>query len=202
MQSSQLGPWSIILGKFWGVMMIAAALIMCVMPLIAVTAAVGGATAGDLVRSTVALLLLAAVLSGISIGASGLVRSVRNAVLLSYLFAFLMLVGPLVAIGAFGIIGVFDSAETIPGFLLYPEPLMLVADLVSGENRVGGPLSGASWAGRDALDGNAFQDFDDARPDMGLAPLWLRCLVVQGAIAGGMVLIASRRLAVPAEFER
>lgn len=201
-QSSALGPWQIVLGKWSGAVAIVSVLVLCVSPLLAITVVVGGANAWDLMRATLGLIVMAAIIAGVAVGASGLVRSVRNAVLLSYMLTLALFAGPVVGAGVISSVSYATGGEgDAPAWLVYPEPIVLVADLAAGTERSSGPLSEISFSAREELSGE-FAGFNEERLAMGIAPLWLRCLIVQGGFAVVMMFFASRRLRVPAEFER
>lgn len=203
LQSSLLTPGQIVFGKFWGNMAVAIVLVTCAMPFLAIAIVLTGRGVGAISRATLFLLVLSAIISGISVGASGIVRSVRNAVLVAYLIVFLSLVGPLIAIAVMGAIDSASDGPSRPPYHLpfYASPIVLVADGVSaGAENVNGPLSGIASSVRSEMTDDGV-DFGEMA-DVGGVPLWLRCLIVQGGFAALLMWRARSRLRVPAEFER
>jgi len=203
-QTSQLGPWDILIGKMTGALAFAGLLLAAILPVIAVTVVVGGAGVTDLLRALFALMLCAVVLVGLSVAASGLVGSTRNAVLLSYLGAFLLLIGPGLAAIALAVISAFNNGNSdVPVQLVYASPVMLVADLVADPVAGGeAPLSAFSMEVRSEIATGTGFDFDGGEDIDLIVPVWVRCLLFQGGLAAVGLVLASRRLQVPAEFER
>ena len=220
LQVTMMSPRSILWGKVSAAIAFLGLLVVASMPVFAVAYLLGGIRLTDILLGVWAILLMALLVAVMVVAISTFARRVQTATLLSYAFvALLVILGPLLYL-TLGVLDAQDQTDPTdpPAFLLTPNPIVLVADIVADPTTgsVSAPL-GAIAEGVDTAkrenDGRWFAWFpDEARNDVafvfdegvgtGGVPAWVLSLVSLGTLAGVMFLAAARRLRTPAETER
>jgi ABC-2 family transporter protein len=229
LQVTLLPPRSILWGKVSAALAFIALLLVAAAPLLAVAFLLGGISVGQAVRGLLGVLLVALLLALIVVGISAMVRRVQAATVLAYAATFVLAIGSFVVWGSLELATESDEfgRETPPGWVLVPNPIVLVADLAAGSSTGGdGPLSSTAELVRDAQDGmeDDFGDdfgggfgadefvvlepgvaFEDPIGGDGLSdgsPVWPWSLLSLAALAALFFWLGCRRLRTPAESER
>ncbi len=219
LQVTLLRPRAILVGKVVAALAYLVLLIVAALPVLGVAYVLGGLRVVDIGRAVLAVALMALLLAAVVVAVSTFARRVQTATVLAYgVTALLVIAGPL----AFTVGEVLDARsdgdhQAAPAALLAASPVVLVADLASGNVTEGdGPLSsirtglldakernGGSWFALfpDAPGEGAGDVGDQRRPDGGV-PAWLLSSLVMAALAAALFLAAARRLRTPADTER
>jgi hypothetical protein len=217
LQVTLLRPHSILWGKVTAALAFVAFLVVAAAPLLAVAFLLGGISVGQAARGLAGVLLVALLLSLIVVGISALVRRVQAATVLAYATTFLLVIGSFALWAAVRVATADDDLgrERAPGWILLPNPVVLVADLAAAGSSANGPLGGISEAVRDAQDGTEDGDQDAGvvvfGDEVGAArvaddgeggAVWPWSLLALGGIAAAFFFAGARRLRTPAEAER
>jgi hypothetical protein len=220
LQVTLLRPLSIILGKIGAALAFLMLLIMSTLPLLAVCYLIGGVTIGEVVGGVALVLYVGVPAACISAACSALVRRVQAATVLAYGAVLGMLLGTLAAGAAWEAIDASRGADRAdsPSWLLLPNPLALVADVVDdgsdGYSEMSSPLdwledrlqesdSGAV-VGFDGvvMDDVPIDEFGDPIVGSEKSSFWWQSMLVLGAAAALAVAAGSLRLRTPARSER
>ncbi|MGB8858156.1 MAG: ABC transporter permease subunit [Ilumatobacteraceae bacterium] len=218
LQVTLLRPRSIFVGKVLAAMSFLVLLLVASLPVMMVAYLLGGIRVIDGAKGLGIVFLVAVLLTVMIAALSSLTKRVQTATLVSYGFtALIILLGPLlyftmrVADGSDG-----NDLENPPAVLLTFNPIAVVADATAGENATdtGNPLrwsrnelvkaksyNGDSWVAWFPADdlGAQFRILNSGRDGF---PAWAVGSIILCAVAGGMSLLAIRRLRTPAETER
>lgn len=218
LQVTLLGPRSILWGKVTAALAFIAFLVVAAAPLLAVAFLLGGTSVAQAAKGLAGVLVVALLLALIVVGISAMVRRVQAATVLAYAATFLLAIGSFALWASVRVATADDDLgrERAPGWLLVPNPVVLVADLAAGGTRGDGPLAGISEAVRDAQDGR--EDVDGDRgvvvfgddvgaarapdPDGDGGAVWPWSLLALGALGAVFFFAGARRLRTPAEAER
>jgi ABC-type transport system involved in multi-copper enzyme maturation permease subunit len=216
LQITRLAPGDIVVGKLaaaWGVGLVVLALALpgALLPVVEGEIGIGRAVISFTVTG-----LLIGIVCAISIGWSAVVVRGITSVLMSYLSVFGLLIGTVVAFtlalpftegpirNTYGEYEHTDTRTDRVWWLLAPNPVLVLADasprepeeyaltqngLVYRPNDQADPLGGAGDLVRDARAGHS------PHPDPG--PVWPYGLAIDLALAGGALLLATRRLETP-----
>lgn len=221
LQVTMLRTRSILLGKVAAALAFLGLMVVAALPVLAVSSLLGGVRIADILRGLLAVFVVAVLTATMVVAVSTFTKRVQTATLLAYGFvAVIVLIGPL----AYGVAALLDArtpSDTVaaPSWLLTVNPVVLVADLGSGNQAGGdGPLSAIreGLGEAKARTGNSWwawfpepvnwRDVDEAsnagRPLGGGPPAWVLSLVSLSAVSVGMLALAVRRLRTPADSER
>jgi ABC-type transport system involved in multi-copper enzyme maturation permease subunit len=220
LQVTLLRPRSILWGKASAALAFIALLVIAAAPLLAVAFLLGGISVGQAMAGLFGVLAVALVLALIVVGISALVRRVQAATVVAYAVTFLLAIGSFVVYGVAGLVTEDEVGENDPpGWLLVPNPIVLVADLAAGNGVGDGPLESISDTVRDAQDreqdvfggrgdGPAVFEGDVAvaapgvEPDGRGDPVWPWSLLSLAVLAALFFAAGVHRLRTPAEAER
>jgi ABC-type transport system involved in multi-copper enzyme maturation permease subunit len=221
LQVTLLRPGSILVGKMMAAMAYLLLMLVAALPVLTAAYLLGGIRIVDVAKALAAVVLMAVLLATIVVAVSAFAKRVQTATVLAYgVTALLVLGGPI----AFLTASVLDDRSAgdqtaAPAFLLTPNPIVLVADLGSGNVTSGaGPLSAireglaeakqqndgrwfALFPEDEAVGRGGFEFEERAEFDGGL-PAWALATISLGTIAVVLFLAAARRLRTPAEVER
>lgn len=218
LQVTLLRPRSIFFGKVLAAMSFLVLLLVATLPVMMVAYLLGGIRVIDGVKGLGIIFVVAVLMTVMVAALSSITRRVQTATLLSYGFtALVILLGPLlyftmrVADGSKG-----NDLENPPAVLLTFNPIAVVADATGGEGTTdgGNPLrwsrnelvkaksyngdSWFSWFPEDDF-GAQFRIVNGRRQGF---PAWAMGTIILTVVAGGLSLLAIRRLRTPAETER
>ncbi len=221
LQVTLLRPRSILWGKVSAALAFIALLIVAAAPLLAVAFLLGGISIGQAVRGLLGVLAVALLLSLVVVGISAMIRRVQAATVVAYAATFVLAIASFVVYGAVGLVTSDDdfADDEPPGWLLVPNPIVLVADLAAGTGAGGGPLESLSETVRDAQNGDqdvfaedrggvALFDEDIAAAAPGIEPdgrgdaVWPWSVLSLTVLAAIFFVAGARRLRTPAEAER
>ncbi len=228
LQITLLRPRSILLGKIAASTVFLLLLLVATTPLLAVSYLIGGVSIGQVLGAVASIAFVGLALAAMTAGISACVRRVQAATVLAYGLTLLLVAGTLLVYAAANLVDASrgsDRAEA-PGWLLTPNPLAAVADVIESDD--GGVEGLASTSPFDGLvtliepddpGDDAFIVVEDAgggavgppvapgraigEPDDGLGVgfVWqsMGLLAALGVLG---VVVGSRRLRAPAAVER
>jgi ABC-type transport system involved in multi-copper enzyme maturation permease subunit len=218
LQVTLLRPRSILWGKVTAALAFVTFLVVAAAPLLAVAFLLGGTSVAQAAKGLAGVLVVALLLALVVVGISAMVRRVQAATVLAYAATFLLAIGSFVLWASVRLASADDDLgrERAPGWLLVPNPVVLVADLTAGGSSGNGPLASIADSVRDAQDGTDDTDRDRGvvvfgddigaprafDPDSGAGPVWPWSLLTLGGVAAVFFLAGARRLRAPAEAER
>ncbi|WP_052664718.1 ABC transporter permease [Nitriliruptor alkaliphilus] len=150
-------PRSIVLGKLGASSAWIVLLVVVSAPLAATAFALGGATPGDLVRGLLVVLVTAVSVAAVALGVSSRARRTTGAVVTTYAFVLLLVVGTLIgAFAQFAASG-FSMGSDRPA-ALYLNPFYALADATNATTGFGGQLPSVLTPFAAALPGDRFGD--------------------------------------------
>lgn len=140
LQVTLLRPRSIVLGKIGAALAFLVLMIVATLPFLAICYLIGGVTMGEVLGGVALVLFVGLVVACLSTAISAFARRVQFATVLCYGVVLFLLVGTLFVRAA---ASAYDSSRGTdeanpPSWLLLPNPLAMVADVVDdGEDRFG-----------------------------------------------------------------
>lgn len=131
LQVTLLSTRQLLVGKILASSAFLLLLMVAAMPVLAIAYLIGGVLISDILIGMLAVITTGILLATMATAVSALVRRVQAAVVLSYLLALALAIGPFIG---YGIAGIIDSARGTdsanpPNFLLVPDPFIGVADI-------------------------------------------------------------------------
>jgi ABC-type transport system involved in multi-copper enzyme maturation permease subunit len=207
LQISMLRPRSILIGKVLSAAAYAALMLTAALPLFAAAYLLGGVSAIDTIRTLLALIFVAALITTFCVAWSTVVRRSAAAVVVSYAFTLLLFIGaPLLYAAS----GVFVGANNNPGSRPNAKRMMLVNPVVAvallqapGDKTLagGGVLGGLRTSMRQGQFDNFGQRQQSVTSVAGI-PDWIVSAGSLGLFAIGAGMIGVRRLRTPTKSER
>lgn len=227
LQITLLRPVSLLLGKVGASLAFLLLLLVVTVPLVSVSYLIGGVTVSQVLGSVGIVAFIGVTVACVSASISAFCRRVQIATVLSYGAVLALTLGTLLVYGAAALVDASrgtDEADP-PAWLLYPNPFVMVADVVGGESRVvtmsspfepiqswlreqerRGRWPGAGNADALMMDDGMFVEFDEFG-DPVVAPrpsrsVWPVSVAMLGGLAAAGVAAGARRLRTPAAVER
>ncbi len=190
-----LAPRPILAAKLATAVATSLVLVAVALPLLVVPTVIGGVSLARVVATALALAAVAVALAGLTITASTLAREVQGAAALAFGVVGVLTVATFAVAGAYAIADgeVGRDPAPLPGALLAPNPLVIVADVAA--DRSGGVSVDTP------LDGLRTVAHRSDRPRGRIVPLWALGLAVDLGAAGAGLHLAARRLRTPSEHE-
>lgn len=224
LQITPLTPRSILWGKVMASLAFLVLMIAAAIPLFAICYQLGGLRFLVLVKGVAAIVAIGVLLAAMVVAISTFSKRVQTATILAYGFTGLLVIGSGVGYGAWALAdgSTGDEFTSAPSVLLVPNPLVFVATATAGADLSSGDTvlsvirrgvaesyaSNGGWFSTPDKDARFAGSSDDgtffvAGDDDGLpAHAWLASLGSLLVLAGGLFILAARRLRVPAESER
>jgi ABC-2 type transport system permease protein len=232
LQVTMLRPVSILLGKVGASTAFLLLLLVATMPLLAVSYLIGGVSIPQVMSAVVMVGYIGLALAAITAGISACVKRVQAATVLAYALTLALVIGTLLLYATANLVDASrgtDEADA-PGWILAPNPLAALADVVEGDERGDGIAGTSPFDGLMVLIDRQEDDEGDfvaeggdvvvARGDAvvvaagpgagpaaigddddGLGMVWMTSLLLAVMAAAG-VAIGARRLRAPAATER
>lgn len=227
LQITLLRPVSLLLGKIGASLAFLLLLLVATLPLLAVGYLIGGVTVGQVVGGLAMVAFTGVVVACLTACISAFCRRVQASTVLAYGVVLALTLGTVLVYTSAGLV---DSSRGVdepnpPEWILYPNPFVMVADVVGGDRD---PLGASSspfdpiddWLERD--EAGAVGNFDervvvlggedviglDARGNpifdrgRGFRSFWHVSALLLGALAAVAVAAGARRLRTPAAVER
>jgi hypothetical protein len=227
LQVTLLRPTSILLGKIAASTAFLLLLLVATTPLLAVSYLIGGVSIGQVVAAVAVVAAIGLGLGAVSAGISACVRRVQAATVLAYGFTLVLVIGTLLVFAAAGLVDTSRGVDEAnpPSWILVPNPLAAVADVVEEDRAVDGIRNASPFDGLIRLiesDDDVVETMEVPGPDGGLRVvafdengnevalgdgsdgigfLW-QSLGLLGLLAVASVAIGARRLRAPAAVER
>jgi ABC-type transport system involved in multi-copper enzyme maturation permease subunit len=225
LQVTMLRPVSILLGKVAASTAFLLLLLVATMPLLAVSYLIGGVSIPQVVSAVVMVAYIGLALAAVTAGISACVRRVQAATVLAYALTLALVVGTLLMYATANLVDASRGTDEAraPAWILAPNPLAALADVIEGEQRLDNITTASPFDGLMALidrgqesDGDVVLEAgapapfigDDGRavlePDGGsdgIGMVWLTSALL-GLMAVAGIVIGARRLRAPAATER
>lgn len=228
LQVTLLRPTSILLGKIGASTAFLLLLLVATTPLLAVSYLIGGVSTGQVVAAVSTVAAIGLGLGAVSAGISACVRRVQAATVLAYGFTLLLVIGTLLAYAAAALVDTSRGVDEAnpPSWILAPNPLAAVAEVVEEDREIDGVSGTSPFDGLikliDADDERTVETIEVAGPNgdftvIGIDEngnevelddrsestgfLW-RSLGLLALLAVASVAIGARRLRAPAAVER
>lgn len=221
LQVTLLSPRSIVVGKIGAALAFLALLIVATMPLLAVCFLIGGVAMSEVLAGVVMVLFVGLIVACFSTAISTFTKRVQLATVLSYGLMLILIVGTIAVrqgVSAFDTSRGTDEANP-PSWLLLPNPLALVADVVDdgsdAYNAMESPLDPMEDTLRKDEAGGEFLLGGDFGAEVAIDPntgepvvgdeessFWWQSMLLLSGLAVVGVLAAGRRLRTPAASER
>jgi ABC-type transport system involved in multi-copper enzyme maturation permease subunit len=208
LQISMLRPRSIFMGKVLSAAAYATLMLVAASPMFAAAYMLGGVTVNAAIRTMLALIVVAIVITTIAVAWSTIAKRTASAVIASYAFTLLMCIGAPILYQVFSVV---TEHTTVTGevvsdpntkSILLANPLVAVAlfqntTMADNGGVLGGIRRAVRYRGFDPITGQ-----ERLHDDMKGVPDWLVSFGVLGAITLGAGLIGTQRLRTPTKSER
>lgn len=182
--TTPLRPASILSGKLISALAYVFVLIFAAVPMASLVFLFGGVSPRDMVKALAILIALAVTLGVVSIFFSAWLRRTTRAMVASYLFVLLLLLGPTFL---YIFVGVLRQAQP-PAWILIPNPVSALFSALMPAQVGGGPME-IVWGIGSLLSGT----LGDPGAWSGLLrPVYHYTLVLYGTLALGLYLLAAR----------
>ena len=137
LQVTMLRPVSILVGKVAASTAFLLLLLVATMPLLAVSYLIGGVSIPQVVSAVVMVGFIGLALAAVSAGISACVRRVQAATVLAYAFTLALVIGTLLVYAIANIVDASRGSDEAnpPAWILAPNPLAALADVVEGDER-------------------------------------------------------------------
>ena len=209
LQISMLRPRSILIGKVLSAAAYATLMLLAAMPLFATAYLLGGVSALDTVRTLLALIFVAALITTFCVAWSTIVRRSAAAVVVSYAFTLLLFVGApilysLAAVVAEPTVRPDGSSEPREKRIMLANPVVAIALLQQPGDRTdtnGGALDGLRDSMRQGEWDNRGVRQIGPTSVLGV-PDWIVSVGTLSIFAFGAGVIGTRRLRTPTKSER
>jgi ABC-2 type transport system permease protein len=225
LQVTLLRPVSLLSGKIGASLAFLLLLLVATLPLLAIGYLIGGVTIWQVVGGLAMVGFTGVVLACVTACISAFCQRVQAATVLGYGLALALTIGTMLAYVAAGLV---DSSRGIdepdpPEWILYPNPFVMVADVVGGDSDPLGVSSSPfdpidDWLARDegdevivagqAINGDgefvAIDEFGNPVVERArrFSSFWPVSATLLAALATGAVAAGARRLRTPAAVER
>lgn len=206
LQVTLMGPVGIFVGKVLSSAAFIVLMIVASTPILAVAYLLGGVTFSSVISGVVALIAIGLILATYGVAFSAIMRRTSASTLVTFGLVLAITLGTLFAfyIIAFIVtVAIVGDNEQFSQWYLTPfyfNPFVLLAGAVGNvsDNLGIWPLSGIKLGFVEAeRNFNAAADVADRPDDLSIVPLWLRALLVQGALAGLLAVLGIHRLRTP-----
>jgi hypothetical protein len=223
LQITLLRPVSLLIGKIGASLAFLLLLIAATVPLLAVGYLIGGITIPQVLGGVAMVVFTGVVVACLTASISAFCRRVQAATVLSYGTVIALALGTVLVYVAAGLVDTSRGVDepNPPEWILYPNPFVMVADVVGGDNDVAGAIESPfdpidDWLARDERrdviegpfggDGRVVVGIDEfGNPVFAsstFASFWHYSAVVMVLLAVGAVAAGARRLRTPAAMER
>jgi ABC-type transport system involved in multi-copper enzyme maturation permease subunit len=135
LQVTLLTPRQILFGKIAAASAFLVLLVVAALPVLAVTYVLGGVTVDEIAAGLATVIVVGVLLAAMSTAVSALTKRVQGAVVLSYLLALTLTLGPFVLYGIAAAVDASrgnDEADP-PRWLLVPDPFTFVGDVAGDQ---------------------------------------------------------------------
>src|ERR671918_101640 len=200
-------------------------LLVVTVPLLSVSYLIGGVTIGQVLGGVAMVAFTGVIVACLTACISAFCRRVQAATVLSYGAVIALTLGTILVYAAAGLIDTSRGSDQAnpPEWILYPNPFVMVADVVGGDNDAFGTTSSPfdpihDWLARDeadrfrggdeafAVDGGeviAIDDFGNPVFESStFSSFWPISAAVLATLAALAVALGARRLRTPAPAER
>src|SRR5918996_1140448 len=162
-----LRPVSLLLGKIGASLAFLLLLLVVTVPLLSVSYLIGGVTIGQVLGGVAMVAFTGVIVACLTACISAFCRRVQAATVLSYGAVIALTLGTILVYAAAGLIDTSRGSDQAnpPEWILYPNPFVMVADVVGGDNDAFGTTSSPfdpihDWLARDEAD--RFRGGDEA----------------------------------------